>query len=134
MITKFKVSGGREEGNFRRKGFVKLSASVMNIDIFGHSSIGDSHLIQSPPSGIPFTATGDYNIEKRRLCNIGTAVEPDDAVNVDHLNKTIEKINGKLENKVDHEVLQFFKVEIRGKIQRLEDYMKKVYEGLQLML
>ena len=77
----------------------------MNIEISGHSSIWDSHLIQSPTSGIPFTATGDYDIQKRRLCNIGTAVEPDDAVNVDHLNKTMKKIDGKLENKGDHGVL-----------------------------
>lgn len=51
------------------------------------------------PQGVGFVLTkdGDFDIEKRRLCNVAPAIEPSDAVNLESL-KVVEK---KLDELVD---------------------------------
>ena len=59
----------------------------MSIDIFGRSSIVRESVIVKGPPGIGFALTdsGNFNIECKRLCNIGKAVEPEDAINLNVL-------------------------------------------------
>lgn len=67
----------------------------MSIDVFGRTLVRANE----GPQGVGFVLTkdGDFDIEKRRLCNVAPAIEPSDAVNLESL-KVVEK---KLDELVD---------------------------------
>lgn len=63
----------------------------MSVDVFGRTLVRAKEVHQGP-AGIGFVLTegGDFDIEKRRLCTVGPAVEPSDAINLENL-KTIQE-------------------------------------------
>ena len=63
----------------------------MSVDVFGRTLIRAKEVHQDP-AGIGFVLTkeGDFNIEKRRLCNVAPAVEAFDAITLENL-KVIEE-------------------------------------------
>ena len=65
----------------------------MSINLFGHpltdKTSGDA---RGPPGvGFKLTDTGDYDFDYKRLCCLSAPIDPTDAVNLDALNKTIDR-------------------------------------------
>ena len=66
----------------------------MSVDVFGRTLIRAKEVYQGPQGvGFLLTREGDFDIEKRRLCNVAPAIEPSDAVNLEALQILEEKIN-----------------------------------------
>lgn len=66
----------------------------MSVDVFGRSlKIGEKILKGSPGTGYILTDSGDYDIQDKKLCNVGEAVIENDAVNLQLLKKYIRKLN-----------------------------------------
>ena len=63
----------------------------MSVDVFGSTLVRAKEIHQGPQDvGFILTKEGDFDIEKRRLCNVAPAIEPSDAVNLENL-KILEK-------------------------------------------
>lgn len=68
----------------------------MSVDKFGrHSKVNrTSSAVKGPKGdGYSFTEDGNYDIESKRLCNVGNAVQLQDAVNSQMLNDKFSEIN-----------------------------------------
>lgn len=66
----------------------------MSVDVFGRSlpDTVNRDLLKGPPGiGFSLNETGDYDIEKKRLCNVANAIEKNDAVNLSILERKIEQ-------------------------------------------
>lgn len=63
----------------------------MSVDVFGRTLAS----VKEGPQGVGFLLTkeGDFDIEKRRLCNVAPAIEPSDAVNLESLKTVEERLN-----------------------------------------
>lgn len=93
----------------------------MSVDVFGRTLVRAKEVHKGPPGiGFILTKEGDFDIKKRRLCNVASALEPFDAVNLENL-KSI-----KVNLKSTEESLKF--LEENFKI--LEEKIKKLAEGL----
>jgi len=54
----------------------------MSIDVFGRT-LGAAETNRGPPGiGYKITEENQYDLENKRLCNVGTATHPNDAVNL----------------------------------------------------
>ena len=63
----------------------------MSLDVFGRKLDSKSKVGSRGPPGVGYrlTPTGDYDIEKRRICNLSYPVDPNDAVNLQTLELNI---------------------------------------------
>lgn len=63
----------------------------MSVDVFGRTFIDNKKLKKGPP-GIGFLLTGDgnYNIDGKRLCNIASPQDSNDAINLNFLKTFLE--------------------------------------------
>lgn len=63
----------------------------MSVDVFGRTLAS----VKEGPQGVGFLLTkeGDFDIEKRRLCNVAPAIELSDAVNLESLKIVEERLN-----------------------------------------
>lgn len=104
----------------------KLCISIMSVHVFRRSLIGAKEVHKGPP-GIGFTLTknGDFDIETKRFCNVASAVEPTDAVNLTNLRKVESDLRNEL--KKLHETINQFQ-KLQGAIDNLQesiDHLKK---------
>lgn len=70
----------------------------MSVDVFGHlltqNSMSAAAGTGPPGVGFKLTAGGDYDLENKRLCNVATAVDANDAITLRRLEDIIgEKLN-----------------------------------------
>lgn len=106
----------------------------MSVDICGRPLATKEGVILRGPPGIGFikTDSGDFNIENKRLCNIGRAVNGEDAVNLNLLLeyetsieielKRIEEIVDEKSNKALEEYNHIHKL--------MKDYQEAFIEAL----
>lgn len=95
----------------------------MSIDVFGHLLRETSIRYGRPgPPGVGFklTSDGDFDLGNRKLCNLGSPVNPDDAVSLRILE---DKINEKLD--LLQRRFSFEIGEIRLKLREIESKKKK---------
>lgn len=72
----------------------KFIIPIMSIDVFGRTLIKAREVHQGPAGiGFSLTKVGDFDIGKHRLCNVASAIDPTDAVNLDNLTLVEEKLN-----------------------------------------
>lgn len=65
----------------------------MSVDVFGRSLKASIRVFKGPPgNGFIQTNSGDYDIQQKKLCNVGEAVAENDAVNLQLLKKYTRKI------------------------------------------
>lgn len=65
---------------------------TMSIDVFGRK-LGGAENNRGPPGvGYKITEDNQYDLENKRLCNMGTAIDPDDAVNLKLLTEELKNI------------------------------------------
>ena len=81
----------------------------MSVDVFGRASVTRKEIILKGPPGIGFSLTdsGNFDIQRKRLCNIGEPVDLEGAVNLNFLleQKKILQIEQKrLEEKILTEI------------------------------
>ena len=71
----------------------------MSVDVFGRILV-QSKEVHKGPAGVGFVLTkeGDFDIEKRRLRNVASALEPHDAVNLENLKTIKENLKSNEEN------------------------------------
>lgn len=68
----------------------------MSIDVFGRRLV-HADVSRGPPGlGFKLTADGNFDIENRKLCNVGDAVDQDDAVNLKSMKKIINRKTEKI--------------------------------------
>lgn len=66
----------------------------MSVDVFGRALNKSKESLQGPAGiGFTFTRNGNFNIENRKLCNVASAVELSDAVNLKDLKSVDEKVD-----------------------------------------
>lgn len=54
----------------------------MSIDVFGRH-LGSSKVARGPPGiGFNLTKSGDFDLEKKRLCNVADPIDKNDAINL----------------------------------------------------
>lgn len=76
---------------------IPVPTTIMSIDKFGRYSgyLGASTATQGPrgPKGDGFHLTdiGDYDVQYKRICNLGTPTESEDAVNLNTLRASVAK-------------------------------------------
>lgn len=63
----------------------------MSIDVFGRTLVRANEGQRGV--GFVLTKEGDFDIEKKRLCNVAPAIEPSDAVNLECLRNIEKKID-----------------------------------------
>ena len=69
----------------------------MSVDVFGRILV-QSKEVQKGSAGFVLTKEGDFDIEKRRLCNVAPALDPSDSVNLENLKIIEEKIKNLTED------------------------------------
>lgn len=73
----------------------------MSVDIFGRGSSELSQNVKSirgPPGvGFKLTSEDQFDIEKKRLCNVGEPLNKEDAVNLKRLQKAIKSVRNEIE-------------------------------------
>jgi hypothetical protein len=109
----------------------------MSVDMFGRSLVMKKEGFLKGPPGIGFSLTdsGDFNIDNKRLCNVGKSVNGEDAVNLNVLLEhrksieiVIESYKEFVKNKLDEE---FKKVHARieyidAKLMTSDEHLLKV--------
>ena len=71
----------------------------MSVDVFGRSLIRAKEVHQGPPGiGFVLTDDGNFDLEHHKLCNVASAVDLTDAVNLKNLNVLEEKLKESLSN------------------------------------
>ena len=73
----------------------------MSIDVFGHSLEKTTGNRGPPGIGFKITDDGQFNIDNKRLCNVGSPIQPNDAVNLNILNEKIETLKSLIDEKVE---------------------------------
>lgn len=95
----------------------------MSVDMFGRSNIKSTTIRGPPGIGYKLTQDGHYNINNKRLCNLGDPLHDDDAVslhilkkrmtdNHKNINEDIIKHLESLENSILEKISAKFKIEI----------------------
>lgn len=95
----------------------------MSIDVFGHLLAETSMRYgrQGPPGiGFKLTTDGDFDLENKKLCNLGLPVNPNDAVSLSVLEDKINKKLDLLQRRLSFEIGQ-----IRLKLRDIENKKKK---------
>ena len=72
----------------------------MSVDVFGRNLKRAGGSRGPPGVGFKITSSGQYDIDKKRLCNIAEPKHSDDAVNLDTLQRIV-----KMEITSSHEVI-----------------------------
>lgn len=69
----------------------------MSVDVFGRQLIRSKEVLRGPPGiGFSLTTESNFDIQNKRLCNIGTAVDSTDAVNLAKLESSLEDLDKKI--------------------------------------
>ena len=69
----------------------------MGVDVFGRRLVESKEVHRGPPGiGFSVTASGDFDIENKLLCNVAEAQNDSDAVNL----VLVNKLNSELLNKI----------------------------------
>ena len=102
----------------------------MSVDIFGRSSLSRKSVVLKGPPGVGFSLTdsGNFDIECKRLCNIGGAVDLQDAVNLKVLKEYMNVIE--VEQKKFQENIRKEFTELSDKINDCKIEQKKLQEEL----
>lgn len=65
----------------------------MSVDVFGRSLKNGVEVLKGlPGQGFILTGSGNYDIRDKRLCNVGEAVDANDAVNLDLLKVHMQNV------------------------------------------
>lgn len=98
----------------------------MSIDVFGRQLNPADHNCGPPgPPGIGFkyTNSGQFDLENKRLCNVGDAIKPTDAINLNSLKIYVANENKKFQDhlfsnidKIISNCLQKYKIKIKSEI------------------
>lgn len=71
----------------------------MSVDVFGRTLIRAKEVHQGPPGiGFSLTDDGHFDLENHKLCNVASAIDLTDAVNLKNLKVLEEKLNESLSN------------------------------------
>lgn len=111
----------------------------MSVDIFGRGSGEHSQGLRGPPGkGFKLTADEQYDIERKRLCNVAEPINSGDAVNLTRLHKVDEFLRSdlfKLESKIQALTERFNKHEtesLRAQHSRRIDRVDKRVTALEV--
>lgn len=64
----------------------------MSIDVFGRQLERSGGSLRGPPGvGFRLTPDGNFDIERKRICNLGEPIQPNDAVDLNTLRLIIQK-------------------------------------------
>lgn len=92
----------------------------MSVDVFGRK-LGGAESNRGPPGvGYKITEDNQYDLENKRLTNVGTAINPDDAVNL----KTVRNIL-KAELEKVHDTLSKLKTNMKKLDRVVKDRRKE---------
>ena len=101
----------------------------MSIDVFGRH-LGSSKVAKGPPGiGFNLTKTGDFNLEQKKFCNVGNAVDDNDAVNLSILTKKVEQELNSVIGEVEYLIIQ-----VENKVELLEEGTKKRLDKIYQVL
>ena len=99
----------------------------MSVDIFGRSlATGRDFVLRGPPGyGFSLTSTEDFDLKKKRLCNVGNPIDPEAAINLNTLEvekKLLEIAIEKLESAQNLLIKQIDQVhkDLKRKFKELE--------------
>lgn len=110
----------------------------MTVDVFGRqlNTSGGAGPPGKPGVGFKTTTDGQYNLEQKRVCNVGDAIEPYDAVNLAVLKMHIAALSDKIQSSmIDRcerkiialeERLKIKITELRDEIQKIDNVKRKV--------
>ena len=66
----------------------------MSVDVFGRTLFRAREVHQGPPGiGFSLTDDGNFDLENHKLCNVASAIDLTDAVNLKNLKVSEEKFN-----------------------------------------
>lgn len=69
----------------------------MGVDVFGRRLVESKEVHRGPPGvGFSVTASGDFDIENKRLCNVAEAQNDSDATNLAQVNKLDTELLNKI--------------------------------------
>ena len=70
----------------------------MSVDVFGRQLIREKEVHRGPPGiGFSLTSEANFDIQNKRLCNVESADEPTDAVNLKDLSTVEVNLKKQLE-------------------------------------
>ena len=98
----------------------------MSLNVFGRKLDSKSKAGSRGPPGVGFklTVTGDYDVEKRRICNLSSPVDPNDAVNFQALELNIAA-SGERFTELLNSITETAK-KLEGRIEKLEKTVNKI--------
>ena len=77
----------------------------------GSNSSNSSSISRGPPGiGFKLTADGQFDLERKRLCNVATATHLNDAINLETLQFALQSIEKKIIIRVGTEINKFEKL------------------------
>ena len=88
----------------------------MSVDVFGRSlpDTVNRELLKAPPGiGFSLNEAGNFDIEKKRLCNVANAVEKRDAVNLNELETKIAQTD---------EIIKGFEERVKNSVKSSKRY------------
>ena len=95
----------------------------MNVDVFGRALNKNKGVSRGPPGiGFSLTDSGDFDIQNKRLCNIGDAKVDSDAVNLGIVNRDLNDMKLQIkqfEHKKNNELK-----EIKKRLDLIEEVLK----------
>lgn len=96
----------------------------MSVDVFGRSlpDTVNRELLKGPPGiGFSLNEAGNFDIEKKRLCNVANAVEKRDAVNLSDLETKIGQTD---------KIIKGFE----EKVKKFRETLKKILEDFSISI
>lgn len=102
----------------------------MSVDVFGRPFKSDTKVLKGPPgSGFLLTESGDYDIQTKKLSNVGAAVNKNDAVNLNLLKSYIETVTQEMKNNYStllDEKLQDLEEQVTSEKERFVLFNRKI--------
>lgn len=102
----------------------------MSVDVFGRQLIYQKEIHKGPPGlGFILTNDGNYDIEKKKLSNVGVAVKEFDAINLRFFNSRLKKFNKDIIQNVEEHI---HKQELRNidKFNIIDNKFVQVFEKI----
>ena len=125
----------------------KFIIHAMSVDVFGRSLTQSDGLYLRGPPGVGFNLTtdGEFDIKDKRLCNLASAINENDAMNYKSVNRLIDDkiqtfinkyddITSKNITAVKQEIIDHCRAEFEKRIVELQDSIKKDLKNLQYVL
>ena len=102
----------------------------MSVDVFGRQWVSEKEIQVGPRGyGFNFTTSGNFDINNKRLCNVGDPIDISDSVNLQFLTKKIEIINKTIDDLSD--ALDLLKKETVNYTKHMENFKKDTLAAIK---